>query len=137
VKRAAATAVAALAALAISACGSEARDLFLVTRSGDVPGARLTLRITDDGRASCNGKPLVDITSAQLISARETERDLGKSGQRQLRLAPGPQSVFSYRVRTQDGGVAWSDDSAHQPPVLFKLAQLTRDVAKGPCHLAR
>ena len=135
--RAAATALAALAALAIGACGSEARDLFLVTRSGDVPGARLTLRITDDGRASCNGKPLVDITSAQLIAARETERDLGKLAEAQLRLSPGPQSVFSYRVRTQDGGVAWSDDSAHQPPVLFKLAKLTRDVAKGPCHLAR
>jgi hypothetical protein len=45
--------------------------------------------------------------------------------------------VFSYRVRTEEGGVAWSDDSARQPPVLFKLAKLTRDVAKGPCHLAR
>jgi hypothetical protein len=137
VRRAAGAVLAALTALAMSACGSEARDLFLVTRSGDVPGARLTLRITDDGRASCNGKPLVDITSAQLISARESERDLAKPAKAQLRLTPGPQSVFSYRVRTQDGGVAWSDDSAHQPPVLFKLAQLTRDVAKGPCHLAR
>ena len=43
----------------------------------------------------------------------------------------------TYRVRTEEGGVAWSDDSARQPPVLFKLAKLTRDVAKGPCHLAR
>ena len=135
--RRAAAALATLLALAIGACGSEARDLFLVTRSGDVPGAGLTLRVTDDGRASCNGKPLVDITSAQLIAARESERDIGKPAKAQLRLAPGPQSVFSYRVRTQDGGVAWSDDSARQPPVLFKLAKLTRDVAKGPCHLAR
>jgi hypothetical protein len=108
-----------------------------VTRTGDVPGGRLTLRITDDGRASCNGKPLVDITSAQLIAARETERDLEDPAKAQLRLAPGRQSVFSYRVRTEEGGVAWSDDSARQPPVLFKLAKLTRDVAKGPCHLAR
>jgi len=137
VTRAAGAVLAALAALALSACGSEARDLFLVTRSGDIPGARLTLRITDDGRASCNGRPLVDITSAQLITARETERDLGKPSKAQLRLPPGPQSVLSYRVRTEEGGVAWSDDSARQPPVLFKLAQLTRDVAKGPCHLAR
>ena len=136
-RRAAGAVLAALTALAMSACGSEARDLFLVTRSGDVPGARLTLRLTDDGRASCNGKPLVDITSAQLIAARESERDIGKPAKAQLRLAPGPQSVFSYRVRTQDGGVAWSDDSARQPPVLFKLAKLTRDVAKGPCRLAR
>jgi hypothetical protein len=126
-----------LAAFAVAGCGSEARDLFLVTRTGDVPGARLTLRITDDGRASCNGKPLVEITSSELIAARDVERKLEDPSKLQLRLAPGPQSVFSYRVRTEEGGVAWSDDSARQPAVLFKLAKLTRDVAMGPCHLAR
>ena len=135
--RRAAAALAALAALSMGACGSEARDLFLVTRSGDVPGAKLTLRVTDDGRASCNGRPLVDITSAQLIAARESERDVEPSAKAQLRLAAGAQPVFSYRVRTEEGGVAWSDDSLRQPAVLFKLAKLTRDVAKGPCHLAR
>jgi hypothetical protein len=130
-------AVLAALALALAGCGSAARDLFLVTRSGEVPGARLTLRITDDGRASCNRRPLVEISSDQLISAREVTRDLEDPGRAQLRLAPGPQSVFSYRVRTEEGGVAWSDDSRRQPAVLFKLAKLTRDVAKGPCHLAR
>jgi hypothetical protein len=130
---------AALAALALAAarCGREARDLFLVTRSGDVPGARLTLRVTDDGRASCNRRPLVEISSDQLIAARESTRDLEDPAKAGLRLRPGPQSVFSYRVRTEEGTVAWSDDSRRQPPVLFKLAKLTRDVAKGPCHLAR
>jgi hypothetical protein len=137
VRHAAAAALAALAALALGGCGSEARDLFLVTRSGSVPGARLTLRVTDDGRASCNGRPLVEITSAQLITARESERDLAPPAKAQLRLAAGAQPVFSYRVRTEEGGVAWSDDSLRQPPVLFKLAKLTRDVARGPCHLAR
>ena len=136
-RRAAALALAALAALATSACGSEARDLFLVTRSGGVPGARLTLRVTDDGRASCNGRPLVEITSAQLIAARESERDVEPAAKAQLRLAAGAEPVFSYRVRTEEGGVAWSDDSGRQPAVLFKLAKLTRDVAKGPCHLPR
>jgi hypothetical protein len=128
---------AALAALVVAGCGSEARDLFLVTRSGDVPGAELALRITDDGRASCNRKPLVEITSDQLIAARESARDLEDPVKAHLRLAPGPQPVFSYRVRTEEGTVTWSDDSPRQPPVLFKLAKLTRDVAKGPCRLAR
>jgi hypothetical protein len=135
--RHAGAALLALMALAMGACGGEARDLFLVTRSGEVPGARLTLRITDDGRVSCNGRPLVDITSAQLIAARESERDVEPAAKAQLRLPAGAQSVFSYRVRTEEGGVAWSDDSPRQPAVLFKLAKLTRDVAKGPCHLAR
>jgi hypothetical protein len=130
---------AALAALGlfVAGCGSEARDLFLVTRSGDVPGARLTLRVTDDGRASCNRRPLVEISSDQLIAARESTRDLEDPAKAGLRLPPGPQSVFSYRVRTEEGTVVWSDDSRRQPPVLFKLAKLTRDLAKGPCHLAR
>jgi hypothetical protein len=128
---------AVLAGLALAGCGGEARDLFLVTRGGDVPGARLSLRITDDGRASCNRRPLVEITSDQLIAAREARRDLEDPAKAHLRLAPGPQSVFSYRVLTQDGTVAWSDDSRRQPAVLFELAKLTRDVAKGPCRLPR
>lgn len=135
--RAAAATIAAAAALATGGCGSEARDLFLVTRAGDVPGSRLTLRVTDDGRASCNGKPLVQITSAQLITARAAERDLQDPAKAHLRLAPGGQPVFSYRVRSEDGNAAWSDDSRPQPAVFFTLAKLARDVAKGPCHLPR
>jgi hypothetical protein len=134
VRRAAA---AALLALAIGGCGSEARDLFVVDRSGAIPGARLSLRITDDGRGSCNDRPLADITSAQLVQARAAERDLEDPAKAHLRLAPGPQPVLSYRVRTEDGAVAWSDDSRRQPAVLFEVAKLTRDVARGVCHLAR
>jgi hypothetical protein len=40
-------------------------------------------------------------------------------------------------VRTEDGTAVWSDDSSRQPAVLFQVAKLTRDVARGPCHLAR
>jgi hypothetical protein len=134
-------AAAALAALAlagaVAACGSEAADLFLVTRSGSIPGARLTVRVTDDGRASCNGRPLVEITSSQLVTARQAQRDLAKPAERRLRLPPRPGSVLSYRVRSEDGTVAWSDTSRRQPKVLFTLAELTRQVAKGDCHLAR
>jgi hypothetical protein len=127
----------ALAALALGGCGNEARDLFVVDRSGAIPAGKLSLRITDDGRASCNDKPLADISSAELIEARDVERDLEKATKARVRLAPGPQPVLSYRVRTQDGNAAWSDDSPRQPPVFFALAKLTRDVAKGVCHLPR
>jgi hypothetical protein len=140
VRRPAAVALAALAAAAAAtagACGGEAADLFLVTRSGSIPRARLTLRVTDDGRASCNRRPLVEITSAQLITAREAQRDLEKPAKRHLRLAPGPRSILSYRVRSEDGTVAWSDTSRRQPRVLLLLAALARQIARGPCHLPR
>jgi hypothetical protein len=128
-----------VAALALAACnsGNPAADLFLVQRAGDVPGAKLALRVTDDGRASCNRGPLVDITSAQLIDARELQRDLEPLAKRRFALRPGRNSVLHYRVVMEDGALRFADDSRGQPPALFKLAKLTRDVARGSCHLAR
>jgi hypothetical protein len=136
VRRLAAAAL-AFAVLGAAGCGNQARDLFVVNRTGAIPAAKLSLRITDDGRASCNDKPLTDITSADLIDARNAERDLEKPTKAHVRLPPGPQPVLSYRVRTEQGAAAWSDDSPRQPAVFFTLAKLTRDVAKGVCHLPR
>jgi len=124
-------------ALVLGGCGGEAKDLFVVHRSGTIPGASLDLRITDDGRASCNGRRLVDIASDQLIAAREAERELEEPAKARLRLPAVPGSVLSYRVQTEHGSVTWSDTSRGQPKVLFEVAKLTRDVAKGPCGLAR
>jgi len=127
------------AALALAACGAgaPAHDLFLVQRAGAIPGARLALRVTDDGRASCNRGPLVEISSAQLIAARELERDLEPLAKRRFALPPGGDSILQYRVVLEDGTVRFADDSRGQPALLFKLAKLTRDVARGPCGLIR
>ena len=126
-------------ALAVAGCGAgaPAHDLFLVQRGGAIPGARLALRVTDDGRASCNRGPLVEITSAQLIDARELQRDLEPLAKRRFALKAGGDSILRYRVELEDGVVRFADDSRGQPPALFRLAKLTRDVARGPCRLAR
>jgi hypothetical protein len=139
VRRATASAAIALAAAAaaLAGCGGEARDLFLVQRGGAVPGARLALRVTDDGRASCNRGPLVEMSSAQLIAARELERDLEPLAKRRLALPAGRDSVLRYRVVLEDGSVRFADNSRGQPPALFRVAALTRAVARGPCGLQR
>ena len=95
------------AALTLAACGAgaPAHDLFLVQRGGAIPGAKLALRVTDDGRASCNRGPLVEITSAQLIDARELQRDLEPLAKRRLALPPGRDSILEYRVVLEDGVV--------------------------------
>lgn len=122
-------------------------DLFLVQRTGSIPGARLTLRISDDGGAYCNGGKRQEITSAQLITAREIRRELdgdknddeNKVGlaSKHINLPPGDITTLSYRVRSEKGTVVFSDTSAHQPQTLYRLAQLTRDVARGACGLPR
>jgi hypothetical protein len=132
-----AAALGALVALGAGGCGGAAHDLFLVQRGGAVPGARLALRLTDDGRASCNRGPLVDISSAQLIAARELQRDLEPLAERRFALPPGRDSILRYRIVLEDGAVRFADNSRGQPPALFRVAKLARDVARGACGLAR
>jgi hypothetical protein len=127
----------ALAAPALAGCGTAGHDLFVVQRAGTIPGAGLQLRVTDDGRASCNRGALVDITSAQLIDARDLARELAPLARRRFALAPGPGSVLRYDVVLEDGRVRFADTSRGQPAPLFRVAKLTRDIARGPCGLAR
>lgn len=139
----------AIAAILTACGGGPPADLFLVTRSGSIPGAKLALRVIDDGGVSCNGGPRHDITSEQLIEARELRRELDgddhakdKAEQeglvaQHLDLPPGKVTTLSYRVRSEKGTVAFSDTSAHQPQAFYRIAKLTRDLARQACGLAR
>lgn len=122
--------------LALAACGAPGADLMVVSRSGSIPGARLQMRVVDDGEVVCNGATH-PLSSAQLIAARADARDLAAPARRGVRLAPGRNSILRFTIRTQDGVVAFSDTSAGQPQVFYRVAQLVREIARGPCGLAR
>jgi hypothetical protein len=140
-------ALGALGALvALAGCsGARPADLFLVERTGSIPGARLTMRIADDGAAYCNRDTRRhDITSAQLIDARELRAELdGRKdedvglAEKGIRLKPGAITTLSYRVRSEGGTVAFSDTSPRQPQAFYRLAKLTRDIAREACGLPR
>ncbi len=112
-----------------------AADLFIVTRSGSVPGAKLTLLVNEEGGVSCNSGPTLKMSDPELIRARAIQEELHDPAVSGLRLAPGAGSVFSYSVRDQDGTVRFSDNSVHQPAVLRQLTLLVLQVAQGVCHL--
>jgi hypothetical protein len=135
----------AAAAAATGCNGPRPADLFVVQRSGSIPGATLSLRVIDDGHVSCNGGAPKPISSAQLIDARALRRELDGDhakeqvglADRHLALKPGAISTLSYRVRSEQGTVSFSDTSPRQPQAFYGLAKLTRDLARGPCGLAR
>ena len=139
--RGAAAVVTALLAGALAAgCGSEgieSPDLFAVARSGSLPGARLGMVVNDGGTVRCNGGRPRMLPSAELLDARELQRELAPPSRRELRLAPGPGSLLRYRVRSGNGAVAFSDTSRRQPEVFFHVAAFTRKVAVAVCGLPR
>lgn len=140
----------AAATIAAGCNGSVPADLFVVQRTGSIDGARLSLRISDDGGAFCNGGERKDVTSSQLITAREIRRELDGDpddddhpehqvglASKHIALPPGAISNLSYRVVSEKGAVAFSDTSARQPQTFYRVAKLTRDVARGACGLQR
>jgi hypothetical protein len=132
--------LAASTALALAGCGTPSADLFIVNRTGSLPGARLTLRFDDGGQVRCNGGAKRAVTSADLIDARDINRVLADAAKDHLTLAARPGSTLQFRVLLEDGTVRFADNS--RPPVKYakdiaKLQVLSRRVAKRVCGLPR
>jgi len=132
------------ASLVVVGCGSPAADLFVVQRSGTLPGAKLTLLVGDGGTVRCNGGPEKAITSADLIKARKVARELNGKDEAHpgpaveaMRVPPRPGSLLRYEIRSEKGRVAFSDNSLPQPAVFFLAQQFTRDMARRVCGLPR
>jgi hypothetical protein len=128
-------ACAAGAWLGLGCGGVRAADLFVVQRSGNVPGAQLTLLVNEEGGVRCNGGATLKLSDSQLIEARTIQEDTRQPAAQHLTLGPGPHSVFGYRLRQENGSVSFSDDSPGQPQVFHRLALFVLQTAQRVCHL--
>jgi predicted metal-dependent peptidase len=122
--------------IAIGGCGGiKAADLFVVERSGSVPGAGLTLLVDEEGNVRCNGGEELKLSDPQIIQARALQEELKEPAEAGMSLPAKAGSVLSYRVRDENGLVSFADDSGGQPKVLRNLALFVLQVAQGVCRL--
>ena len=134
--RRAAWLVAVAVAPVVAGCGKVTPpDDMLVLRTGSIPGAKLSLRVTDAGFASCNRKPLVMISGHDLIETRAAVAAVEGEAKAKRRLPALPGSVFQYRVRIQQGTIGFADNSRGKSSSDAEIAYLTHLIATGPCHL--
>ena len=133
--RAASVLAVAAAALA-TACGTPSADLFVVERSGELPDAKLDLVVGDGGAVECNGAER-DITSAQLLDARNLADDLAPLLDRGVTLPPGKESLLRFKVIGEPGTVEFWDSSPRLPTEFARVIAFTREVAKQACGLER
>jgi hypothetical protein len=125
-----------VAALALFGCGGvRAADLFVVSRTGSSPQARLTLLVNEEGGVHCNGGRTLKLSDPEIVRARVIQEDLHAPASSHLSLPQRPGSVLSYYVRDADGTVRFSDNSAGQPAVLGRLALFVLQTAQRVCHL--
>jgi len=122
--------------LMVTGCGLQVKepDLFLLTRTGQ--GTKLTLLVNDSGTISCNGAPAKPITGTMLIAARDLSDDLGKDATAKLTLASGPGTVFSYRIRLQQGTISFGDHDTEHHQELARAELFAASGAQQVCGLS-
>jgi hypothetical protein len=136
-RRILAPALAGVVALALAGCGAAYPDVFLLTLSGSLPGARLTLLVNDGGTVRCNHGAERALPAPQLLAARRIAEDLAVDAHADLTLPAPRGSLLRFSVRTQDGTVTFSDVDAARRPELGAVVAFARTVAQDVCGLAR
>lgn len=123
-----------LAACAAAGCGLEVQqpDLFLLTRTGN--GQTLTLLVNTGGTVRCNGRRTKPVPDKLLLQARDLSGRLNRDARHHLRIPPGPNSVYHYRVRVKDGMLVFPDTAASRHPELAQLELIAVKIAQGPCR---
>ncbi len=123
-------------ALAITGCGFDVQspDLFLLTRTGQ--GPKLSLLVNDGGTIRCNGSKPKQITNMMLISARDLSDNLATDANKHLDLPPGPGTIFTFRIRLQQGTIVFSDRDTTHHKELAQAELFAVQAAQQVCGLS-
>ena len=119
--------------LLAAGCGTPPADLFVVQRTGTVPGANLRMLVSD-GTIRCNDGPKHEISSQEVLQGRAIATALEDI--KQADIPPGTPQIFAFRVRSESGTIRFADTTT-RPEVLPQLVRLVRDLARSVCHLPR
>jgi hypothetical protein len=114
-------------------CGPPPADLFVLRRTGDVPGANLRMLVSD-GSVRCNDGPERELSSDQLLEARAIATDLKEVTQADV--PPATPQIFGFEVRSEAGTIRFADTTT-RPPVIPRLVRLQRALAREVCGLER
>ena len=126
----------ALIGVVVTACGTPSPDLFVVERDGTVPAAKLSLLVSDQ-TARCNDGPVEDLTSEQILEARDILRVLLLEQSDDKPIPPArPAQFFTFAVQTEKGTLRYPD-TQQRPPILPRLSRFVRRVAIDTCGLRR
>jgi hypothetical protein len=127
-------ALAILLALVVGGCGFDVEepDLFLLTRTGQ--GGELTLLVNYGGTVSCNGAKAKNLPDPLLLNARNLESNLDTDAKAKLNIPTPKHSVFSYKVRLQDGTIYFPDTAGATHSELAQAEQFALQTDQQVCH---
>jgi hypothetical protein len=126
-------AAAAVAMLTAGCFDVRSADLFLLTRTGQ--GSRLTLLVNDGGTIRCNGGKAKAVSNTTLIAARDLADNLAGDAQDKLTIPRTPGTVYYYRIRLEQGTVAFPDRASATRKLLAQAELFAAQAAQRDCGL--
>jgi hypothetical protein len=119
---------------ALAGCGTGTADLLAIRVTGGFAGVDDNIRVTDDGRASCNRRPLAQLPSQTVLDAREVKRNLRPLARRGASFpAAAGADLRHYELRSFDGVVRW-DEGQPLPPRLGRATLLALRLERSLCR---
>jgi hypothetical protein len=123
---------AALAGL-VAACGGASGDLIAIEVEGGFQREPVSIRITEDGRASCDRGPLMRISPDALLEARSIQDRLSGPAGQAASFGTAGRDRRSYVARMRAGAVRWVEGAPGLPPAAAEAVQLERALERRLC----
>lgn len=127
-------AVVAAASLAgLSGCGGAPGDILGLGISGGEQQKAVRMHIEENGRASCNEKALHQLSSSEILKARNIARDAGPFAKSGASFGSPGGGQRNFQLRTPDGTVNWTEAAVGVPPVLSQAELLALQMERELC----
>jgi hypothetical protein len=131
-RHAAAAAAGVLCAL-VAGCGSSPGDILGLGISGGPQRQAVRMHVMEDGRASCNARPLHQLPSALVLTARNVVRDAKPLVKRGASFGAPSATQRTFELRTPDGTTTWTEAAPGLPAVLPQAEVLALELEHMLC----
>ncbi|HEY1595917.1 MAG TPA: hypothetical protein VGF74_11020 [Thermoleophilaceae bacterium] len=128
-----AAAAALVCAAAVAGCGGAPGDILGLGISGGPQAGAVRMHVEENGRASCNAKPLHQLSSSQILDARNIVRDATDLAKRGATYGTQSSGQRNFQLRTPDGAVSWTEAAPGKPLVLAQAEELALQMQSTLC----
>jgi hypothetical protein len=126
-------AILAVSCAALAGCGGSPGDILGLGISGGRQRQTVHMHVEENGRASCNTKPLHQLPSQQLLDARNIVRDAKPFTKSGVSFSSPRPDQRTFELRTPDGTVDWTEAAVGVPPVLSQAELLALQLEHQLC----
>jgi hypothetical protein len=132
-KRALAAVAALMCVAALAGCGGAPGDILGLGISGGEQKQAVRMHVEENGRASCNKNQLHQLTSAEILTARNIVRDAKTLAQTGASFGNPNSGQRNFQLRTPDGTINWTEAAPGVPPVLPQAEVLALQMERQLC----